>query len=92
MTEHVPKNCDITGCRLEASYWIDTAEGFIENLLKTQQAVDTFYLCVSHQSGLMSHGDNDGFYVHLRIDTGEITTHEIGKYACADDCDVCADS
>jgi hypothetical protein len=92
MTEHVPKNCDITGCRLEASYWIDTAEGFIENLLKTQEAADTFYLCLSHQSDLMSHGDNAGFYVHLRIDTGEITTHEIGKYACADDCDVCADS
>jgi hypothetical protein len=72
MTEHVPKHCDITGCREEASYWIDTAEGFIENLLKTQQAVETFYLCLNHQSDLMSHGDNDGFYVHLRIDTGEI--------------------
>jgi hypothetical protein len=91
MTKHVPKHCDITGCQEEASYWIDTAEGFIENLLKTQQAVDTFYLCVSHQSGLMSHGDNDGFYVHLRIDTGEITEHEIAKYACHPECEACAE-
>jgi hypothetical protein len=34
--------------RQEAGYWIDTSEGFVESLLTTVTAPDTFYLCLDH--------------------------------------------
>jgi len=85
--EHVPKDCSIEGCQDEATYWIDTSEGFTEAMLMTVDAPETFYLC-DHHSGLLSHPDDD-MYHHLRIDTGDIEIFEIGIYSCDPECGVC---
>jgi hypothetical protein len=88
MTEHIAKMCDVKGCDTEASYWIDTSEGFVESLLDGQPN-DTFYLCLDHQYALR-HEDSES-YAHLRIDTGEIIELEIGSYACHPKCRTCND-
>jgi hypothetical protein len=79
--------CSITGCKEEATHWIDTSEGFTETMLETVEAPGTFYLCDTHQQ-LAAH-DEDGMYNHLRIDEGEIESFEIGVYSCSDKCWVC---
>jgi hypothetical protein len=78
----------VTGCEQEASYWIDTSEGFTERLLEMTTAPDTFYICTDHMNDL----DLDGSYRHLRIDTGEIYQFEIGKYCCHDECEDCLEA
>lgn len=86
--EHVPKRCDVKGCKLDASYWIDTSEGFLEALLP-EGTNDTFYLCVDHKYELDGKDEHEGGYLHLRIDTGELRWLEIGKYCCSGKCEVC---
>jgi hypothetical protein len=88
MSAHIPQTCDIAGCEQEATYWIDTSEGFAENMLGNGSK-DTFYLCLDHQYELNGKEEHEGFYVHLRTDTGEIWQREIGKYSCSDNCDEC---
>ena len=88
MTEHIARHCDIKDCETEASYWIDTSEGFVERIIHPQ-ASDTFYLCLDHQYELDGKDEREGGYLHLRIDTGELDWREIGKYSCSDECDVC---
>jgi hypothetical protein len=88
MTEHIAKKCNVKDCEQEASYWIDTSEGFVESLLDAT-VPHTFYLCIDHQYELDGKDVNEGGYVHLRIDTGELYWREIGKYSCSEECDVC---
>ena len=90
MTEHIPKQCMVSFCKAEATYWIETSKGFCESLL-TPPPPETFYLCIDHQYELNGNDENDGGYVHLRVDTGELYWIEIGVYACSPDCDVCRD-
>jgi hypothetical protein len=85
MAKHIVKMCDVEGCETEASYWIDTTEGFVENLLHHEPKT-TFYLCLDHQYVLMN---GNGMYAHLRLDTGEIDELEIGSYACHPKCRDC---
>ncbi len=66
---HVAKMCNVSGCNIEASYWIDTSEGFAEPLLESASP-STFYLCLDHQYEL--DGKDGNGYAHLRIDTGEL--------------------
>jgi hypothetical protein len=84
--EHVPKFCNVSRCKTEASYWIDTSEGFVEALL-SKGTDETFYLCVDHKCGIEN--SETGNYSHLRIDTGKIIEVEIGGYCCHKECDVC---
>lgn len=83
--EHMPKPCDISGCQNEAEYWIDTDNGFVEQLLASTTNTGTFYLCGDHESEIAE----DGIYTHLRIDTGEIFKVEIAVYQCHPECNVC---
>ena len=89
--KHIPKWCDVIGCTQEATYWIDTGEGFVESLLakstKAPSANQTFYLCIDHQYMLMN--QETGMYTHLRVDTGEVHELEIGSYSCSPDCHDC---
>jgi hypothetical protein len=78
----------VNECESEAEYWIDTTEGFLENLM-TEKGPETFYLCLDHMNEIESNGDQEGYYTHLRIDTGEIEHYEIGKYCCSEDCEEC---
>jgi hypothetical protein len=89
--EHVAKQCMVAGCDAEARYWFDASEGFCESLLKTTSTPGIFFLCLDHQDELNAKDDNDGGYVHLRIDTGEIDWKEIAVYACHPDCAECRD-
>jgi hypothetical protein len=84
--KHVPAYCMVNGCKDEASYWIDTEDGFVESLL-TNGAPSTFYLCADHMTQIVK--DETGGYQYLRIDTGEIVSKEIGGYSCSDKCRVC---
>jgi hypothetical protein len=88
MSEHVPQQCGVKDCEQEASYWIDT-EGFVEPMIES--APETFYLCTDHQYELEGKDEQDGGYVHLRVDTGEIRWFEIGKYCCSEECDICCE-
>jgi hypothetical protein len=87
MAEHIAKICNVTECKTEASYWIDTGDGFVESLLATVSVPSTFYLCADHMSELAN--EETGCYHHLRIDTGEMFQLEIGSYACSEECDIC---
>ena len=73
--QYAAEKCTIGGCGQEAVYWIDTTEGFVERLLTTATAPDTFYLCRDHYNEV---ANDDGEYVHLRIDTGELIHFETG--------------
>jgi hypothetical protein len=73
MSEHIAKQSMVSGCETEASYRIDS-EGFVESLLANKCA-DMFYLWVDH---MWQVANEDGLYVHLRLDTAEIVTKEIG--------------
>jgi hypothetical protein len=84
--EHIEKRCDIHGCQEEAEYWIDTDNGFIEQLMANRSNTGTFYLCGNHKCDI----SEDEVYRHLRIDTGEVWTLEIGMYQCHPDCTVCS--
>jgi hypothetical protein len=90
MTTHISKQCMVKDCTAEATYWIATTRGFCESLLGTALS-ETFYLCIDHQYDLNGNDINDGGYVHLRVDTGELYWIEMGVYACSPDCDVCRD-
>lgn len=86
--EHVPKDCMVKGCDEEASYWVDTAVGFVESLMETDTP-STFYLCAPHQAEMRN--ELTGNYHHLRIDTGELFELVFGGYACHPDCETCHD-
>jgi len=86
--KHVPKMCNVKGCSTEASYWIDTSEGFVESLLEASSP-STFFLCIDHQYELDGKDEHEGGYLHLRIDTGALHWLEIGQYVCSPDCEVC---
>jgi hypothetical protein len=81
MKGHIAKDCDVKDCRQEATFWIELPH----------YARQTFYLCIDHQYELNGHDENEGYYVRLGIGTGEITKHEIGKYACHPECEACAE-
>jgi hypothetical protein len=85
--EHVPAYCSISHCQDEASYWIDTSNGFTEALLPSLTVPETFYLCSNHMTLIVN--DEDGNYHHLRIDTGEVEVVEIAGYSCHEECEVC---
>lgn len=85
MAKHIVRMCGVEGCKAEAAYWIDTTEGFVENLLHSE-ATNTIYLCLDHQYVLMN---GNSMYAHLRLDTGEIIELEIGSYACHPKCREC---
>ena len=86
---HVPKVCMVRDCAQEASYWIGiTLHTGVPN---------TLYLCTDHMCEVEEkddEGDGTGFYLHASIafDGGEaeIKREEIGVYACAEGCEVCA--
>jgi hypothetical protein len=84
--EHVPKDCSIEGCQDEATHWIDTSEGFYEGLSGIDTP-ETFYICDSHKGFLAN--PEDEMYYHLRIDTHEMETFEIGIYSCSEECRDC---
>ena len=80
----------VSECDTEATYWIDATKGFCESLLDSSSP-STFYLCIDHQYELNGKDEQEGGYVHLRVDTGELDWIEIGVYACSPDCDICRD-
>ena len=52
---------------------------------------EAFFLCIRHEFDLNGNGEDDGGYVHLRVDTGELCWIEICDYLCSPDCDACRD-
>ncbi|MGO9267717.1 MAG: hypothetical protein ACLQBA_23000 [Candidatus Binataceae bacterium] len=87
-TEHVAKHCMVRGCDAEATFWIDATRGHCPSLPGTTLP-HTFYLCLDHQDELDAR--EEGGYLHLRVDTGELSWIEIASYACSPDCDICRD-
>ena len=73
-------------CKDQASWWIDTSQGFTETLLGLGPAHDTFYLCSDHYGEIQNENGN---YTHIRIDSGDMHDITIGGYLCHDDCEVC---
>ena len=88
--EHVAKQCMVRGCDAEAQFWIDATRGLCPSLPGTT-VPHTFYLCLDHQDEINARDGKEGGYLHLRVDTGELSWIEIANYACHPDCEICGD-
>lgn len=81
--KHYGIQCNIKGCKEEATKWFSTDElsGDFDMKLK-----DTFYLCSDHNGMLSEEGDNIMF---LNPETGKLRFIELGEYACSETCKIC---
>ena len=89
--EHIAKPCMVRGCDSEAMYWIDATRGLCPSLPGTTLPY-AFYLCLDHQDEINARDGKEGGYLHLRVDTGELSWIEIANYVCCHpNCEICRD-
>lgn len=74
MENHISQNCMIHSCAQQAGYWI-------EDIALTS----TFYICSDCKSKIQNENEE---YIFITV-IGEITTREIARYSCHDECTEC---
>jgi len=85
--KHKAVKCNVRGCKIEASYWIDTAQLSGDFDMKSKH---TFYLCTDDAEKLSNGGEFES-YNYLNPETGRVRNIEIGVYSCDENCLQCND-